>query len=310
VTEAADTADALRLNEEQLRLMIEHAPIGMMLTALDGTFIRVNDRFCEIVGRERHEVLGVNFREITHPDDLAADDELFQRLQAGEIPRYELEKRYLLRDGSVVHCLIAVSLMRDVHRTPLYVVVQAIDVTERKRAEQLLEQHTEHLRALSLLDELSGLYNRRGFLALAQQQFANARRLGKKVVLLFVDMDGLKPINDRFGHEAGDRALSSLAALLRSTFRESDVIGRLGGDEFAVAAIEVSPPGSTAVQRRLEEALTVHNQNRTDPWELSFSVGTAEFDPEHPRTLFELMQDADERMYANKRERKAARLAG
>lgn len=307
VTASADTAEALRHNEEQLRLMLDHAPIGMVLAAPDGTILRVNSRFCEFVGRERFELLGHDFRMFSHPDDAATNRAQLAMLVRGDVARYEAERRYLRPDGTVVHGLLSASLLRDTSGAPLHVVGQVVDITERKRAEQALREHTEQLRVLALLDELPGLYNRRGFLSLAEQQLAAARRLGRKVVLLFADLDGLKPINDRFGHEAGDRAIAAAAALMRSTFRSSDVVARVGGDEFAVAAMEMSPPGATTLVRRLEDAVALHNGTTSEPWRLSISVGTVECDPSALRPLVELLQEADEAMYAQKRGRHATR---
>ncbi len=108
-----------------------------------------------------------------------------------------------------------------------------------------IERHrmAEELRNLSLTDELTGLHNRRGFITLSQQQIRQAKRTKKEMLLLFVDLDGLKKINDGFGHSEGDRALFAVAALLRETFRDSDIVARIGGDEFAVLAMETENGG-------------------------------------------------------------------
>ncbi|WP_373049537.1 GGDEF domain-containing protein [Vulgatibacter sp.] len=304
----ARALEAQRQSEERFRLILENAPIGLSFMALDGTLTQVNDRLCDFLGRDRAALLSLGFRQITHPDDLEASNDGVERLLAGQATHFQVEKRYLRPDGSVVHGLLSVALVRDRHGVPLHFIGQVADITEQKRAERLLQEQAEQLRALSLVDELTGLYNRRGFLSLAQQQCNTARRHGKRVLILFADLDGMKEINDRLGHEAGDAALCAGAEILRACFRDSDVVARMGGDEFAVAAMEVAPPTTLdGYVRRIEEAVALFNDTSGPAWQLAMSVGLVEFDPAEPRPLAELLQRADELMYARKRARKLTR---
>jgi diguanylate cyclase (GGDEF)-like protein len=168
------------------------------------------------------------------------------------------------------------------------------DVTERR-------QMVETIRTLSLTDDLTGLLNRRGFTTLAEQQMRTSVRTRNRLWLLFADLDGLKDINDRFGHEAGDRALSEIAALLRKgSFREADLVARMGGDEFAILATEISRADGDKVVKRVEEAVRHANEKPDRDFELSLSVGVAIFDPERPQTLEELIAEADRLMYQAK----------
>jgi diguanylate cyclase (GGDEF)-like protein len=169
----------------------------------------------------------------------------------------------------------------------------AIDITERK----LLE---EELHRLSIVDELTGLYNRRGFLALSEQQLKFAERKTKNIILHFIDLDYMKWINDTLGHQEGDTALVEIAAILRQTFRKSDIIGRMGGDEFAVLAIDTAHEERKTLAR-LRQALDSYNRSETRRYKLSLSVGTAHFDPENPISLDELIARADNLMYEEKR---------
>ncbi len=162
-------------------------------------------------------------------------------------------------------------------------------------------QHEEQLRALSLVDDLTGLNNRRGFLALAEQQIKSARRNSKELVLLFVDMDDFKQINDKYGHQEGDVALQRAARVLRATFRNSDIIARLGGDEFVVLAADTGT--SASIVERLRRSLIERNQSEEYPYTLSFSVGAARFDPADPPTIQELLHTADAMLYEQKRSR-------
>lgn len=166
------------------------------------------------------------------------------------------------------------------------------------------EQKKNLLRELSLTDDLSGLYNRRGFLALANQQLKQVNRTTKNLMLLYADMDGLKQINDRYGHEEGSKAIVKVAEILGQTFRESDIIARLGGDEFAILAVDANTESLEFLAARMQSALKEHNAQRFSPYDLSLSIGAAKFDS--GCSIEDLITRADEAMYRNKRNRRTA----
>ncbi|HEU4629014.1 MAG TPA: two-component regulator propeller domain-containing protein [Gemmatimonadaceae bacterium] len=178
----------------------------------------------------------------------------------------------------------------------------------------------ETLRAMSLRDELTGLYNRRGLFALAEQEMRTAERQRRGFTLVFADMDGMKAINDAFGHQQGDRALMDAAELLRATFRGSDVLARLGGDEFALLVPDGDGAESTAgtesaegaaevgvALARLQQAIELHNATAGRRYQLALSVGYSRFDPERPQGIEALLDAADRQMYAQKRVKAAVR---
>ncbi len=158
---------------------------------------------------------------------------------------------------------------------------------------------------LSLVDELTGLYNRRRFFVLAEQCLKLALRTPKKWILLYMDMDDLKSINDHYGHHEGDQALRDFAKVLKRTFRDSDVIARIGGDEFVVL-VEQADENSQTLIHRLDENIENENARRSGRYPLSISVGIAFFDPQHPLPIDELLMQADASMYVNKRRREFA----
>lgn len=596
-------SDALRRSEEQFRLTIDNAPIGMALVGLDGRFLRVNQSLCDITGYEADELVRLTFQQITHADDLPGDIALIEQLVAGEIASYHLAKRYLRRDAATVNVMTHVALVRDRNEVPQYFTVQVEDVSKKRRAEAELlhktmilesvlnhmsdgvvvadvsgevllfnpaaqrmfghrpasayndwaaefglfeadgttpvepaavpmrralrgeyvdqhdlfvlpragspgswrsvtatplrdaqgavwgaltvgrditrskeselalreqaaiirlleavavaaneaatsrramkdslklvcefmnwpvghvytvdgvrllpsdlwhlsdperfaafrevtsrthltsglglpgrvlatgrpawmedvqtdkgflraraanalgvhggvafpvtvgdevfavmefyadrpavpdaralevmhhvgsqlgrvverERHAEAVRNLSLTDELTELNNRRGFLALAEAQLRLAGRGGKHALLLFIDMDGLKQINDQLGHEVGDAAIAALAQVLRGTFRESDILGRLGGDEFVALLPDTPESDKGAAVHRLHEAVTLHNVQDQRNYVLSVSVGVTCFDPKQPLDIETLLSKADSLMYEQKRRRK------
>lgn len=172
------------------------------------------------------------------------------------------------------------------------------------------ERHrlTSDLQSLALTDTLTGLYNRRGFVTVAEEQFKLARRTGHSISLAFVDLDDMKRINDELGHDYGDQALIATARILKSTFRASDTIARLGGDEFIVLLVAAGRSVSTRIRRRLLHALAKHNQSQ-DAVPLSFSIGFAHYEPLSSKhaTLEDVMTEADQAMYAEKQSHRGSR---
>jgi two-component system, cell cycle response regulator len=161
------------------------------------------------------------------------------------------------------------------------------------------QQAQLRLHSLSLLDELTGLHNRRGFISLAEQQLKLSSRQGVRSTLIFIDVDNLKYINDKFGHREGDYALQQIAGLLRECFRESDIIGRLGGDEFCALLSDPGQTGDVLVRQRLLQLLRKSNENSTRFYKLSVSLGIV--DIAGPHELDQQISRADALMYEHKR---------
>jgi diguanylate cyclase (GGDEF)-like protein/PAS domain S-box-containing protein len=178
------------------------------------------------------------------------------------------------------------------------------EVLKRKRAEGEIRKLTEELRALSFMDELTGIYNRRGFITVAERQLKIAKRMERESVLLFIDLDNMKWINDNLGHLEGDKALLLTADILKRTFRDSDIIARVGGDEFVVLAIEAQRRTVPIISRRLQDNLAVCNNKAGRRYQLSFSIGYALYDPRSPCSTDELITQADKAMYEQKRSKK------
>ncbi len=157
------------------------------------------------------------------------------------------------------------------------------------------------------LDELTGLANRRGFDELAAYALAGARRRAKPACLCFIDLDDFKLINDAWGHDAGDKALSVMSVLMKQSFREDDVIGRRGGDEFSILFTDSSLTGARKAIEALEHKVNQFNQTSGQPWQLRFSWGMSQYDPLRHSSLRSLLQVADRRMYQMKKSRHLAR---
>jgi diguanylate cyclase (GGDEF)-like protein len=164
------------------------------------------------------------------------------------------------------------------------------------------------LQTIALTDTLTGLYNRHGFVTIGDEQLKLAQRNGNSVALAFVDLDGMKRINDELGHEWGDQALIATARILKSTFRASDLIARLGGDEFIVLGIGVQREAIGRIHKRLLANLAAHNQSQS-VMSVGFSVGFATHKPSRKdqKTIEQLMTEADQAMYAEKQSHHASR---
>jgi diguanylate cyclase (GGDEF)-like protein len=236
-----------------------------------------------------------------HPDDKAGAYADIDRHLKGETPYYQNEHRLRCKDGSYKWILDrGMIVSRAADGKPTRMIGTHTDITARKQDE-------ETIRELSLIDELTGLRNRRGFFVLGESQLSLGRRLGRTAVVYFADLDGLKRINDVHGHAEGDRALADVADILRATFRETDVMARLGGDEFVVLALEAPDVDTSASVARLEEHLTQFNARARRPFRLALSIGVAQRGPESTESLTDLLARADAGMYQTKQRRRAER---
>jgi two-component system, cell cycle response regulator len=165
----------------------------------------------------------------------------------------------------------------------------------------------EDLRTLSIRDELTGLYNRRGFMERGGALLQTARSEGLALLVMFADMDKLKTINDNYGHDEGDRAISMVAGLLKSCLPVGSIISRLGGDEYTAIIPLARIEGAEAVVReRINKELTAHSRQSGLPYSLSISMGFALFDPERPAAFSELIKQADDHQYMEKRKKRNA----
>lgn len=181
---------------------------------------------------------------------------------------------------------------------------------ELRRTSALLKAANEELRNLSLTDDLTGLYNRRGFLFHAEQQLKLYRSRKSEedgLWLLMADLDGLKKINDTFGHEEGSFAIKKASELLKQSFRDSDIVARLGGDEFIVLIIDAANNLNEIIFDRIQKNLDDYNQKSEKPYAVAASCGLVKIGFADDSTVEEIMREADEEMYRQKRSRKAER---
>jgi diguanylate cyclase (GGDEF)-like protein/PAS domain S-box-containing protein len=302
ISERQRAIQALRDSEQRWQFALEGAQDGVWDWNLATSEVFFSCQWKRMLGFEEGEIAGKleEWDKRVHPDDKARAYADIEKHLKGETPYYQNEHRMLCKDGTYKWILDrGMVVSRDASGKPTRMIGTHTDITERKQAE-------ETIRELSLVDDLTGLRNRRGFSVLGEAQLNLARRLGRTAVLYFADVDGLKRINDELGHAEGDRALADVAGVLRATFRETDLIARLSGDEFVVLALE-SPgddPGTSVA--RLEEHLDRYNHTTQRPFRLAVSMGVALAAPDSDESLTELLHRADADMYRVKQQRRAA----
>ncbi len=297
VTAQHHAETALKKSEDVFRTLAAHAPAGIFLTNTEGEWRYANSRWCSMAGLTAEQSNGMGWLNAIHSEDKSIVLSAWQTaIQSGG--EFAMEYRLQSTDGQICWVFTSTAARRNHAGVVTGYVGTIADISARKNME-------EQLRALSLTDELTGLHNRRGFLSVAQQNLFLAKRARLNAALIYIDLDNMKSINDNYGHEEGDRALRTVAAILRRVFRESDVLARLGGDEFVVLHLE--PRGETqTAQTRLQQTLTEVNDQRVLPYALAMSIGIVHQHPNAHATLEELLALADAQMYEIKRTKRRA----
>lgn len=298
ITERREAEKSIHESEALFRALAETTSSGIFIYQGE-KFCYVNPTMISLTGYSREEFLHMNFWDIVHPAfrDLVKQRGLARQQNVPVLPRYEL--KIITKNGQERWADISMTLTQ-FHGNSAGLGT-AFDITERKMLE-------EDLRALSLFDELTGLYNRRGFFTLAEQQLKVADRMKRELFLLFIDFDDLKSINDTLGHNEGSQALIDTGNIMRETFRESDILGRIGGDEFVVLAIESADTDITLFRSRLQHAVDSFNSTGIRRFLISLSAGVTRYAPDSHCSLRDLIAHADSLMYEEKRRKKRQQL--
>ncbi len=292
LTERRKAEQDLRNSQRTFDGAFRNAVIGKAVVDLDGRCSRVNDALGRLLGYEPDELSQMHFRDFTHPDDIEADIAQFQALLTGDGEGYQIEKRYFHRDGSIVHVLLSLSVVRDDDGLPLQFVSEIVDITERK-----VQQELDHHQALT--DPLTGLLNRRGFDAAVEAALVLPDGQSNGIGILAIDLDRFKPVNDKFGHAVGDALLIEAGHRLAATVRSIDCVARLGGDEFAVLLTGCSHEQTGAAAARVVTALAAPYLIADHEVIVSASVG-AIFTAAEITDFAKFLRQADEELYRAK----------
>jgi diguanylate cyclase (GGDEF)-like protein/PAS domain S-box-containing protein len=288
------------LPHAQYETILDSVPALIFYKDLENRVVRVNRAFAEAMGLAKEQIEGKGCSELW-PDQAEQywNDDL-EVIKSGR-PKRGIIEPMVTRDGTRWLQTDKIPF-RDEAGRMTGIIGFAIDITERRRAE-------ESVRALSLVDELTGLSNRRGFFALAGHQIKIAARSKARLFLIFADVDELKLTNDTFGHAAGDQLLRDAAGIFRETFRDSDIIARIGGDEFVALMIATDGTDLERILPRLRQKIA-RRRARSRRGRLALSIGLAEYNPESPCSLEELINRADGMMYEEKRRKRQQQLRG
>ena len=265
-----------------LKSLVGGLPLPVVVHDVSGEVVYANPAFAELLGYSVDQTIGLNARDVIHPGDLAARNALAAEISSGALEQAEADRRLLHRDGSVISVRAAKSAVRV---GPDRLVMVCIQNTAHW-TEQItrLEYAASH-------DELTMALNRTG----VQDVIAHLRTAGRRGVLAVVDVDGLKLINDRWGHDVGDVVLRNVAGSLQAA-DEGWVVGRWGGDEFVVIDVD----GDRPLGSRIERALAAASGPGGEPGRpVAASVGEATFGP--GITFDQARAAADARMYDSKR---------
>lgn len=284
----------VRASERRFRTLADSAPVGVFECDASGRWVYVNGRASSLLGLPVSECLGDGYAKALHAEDRERVLSRWQEaVRAGEPFREEC--RFSPPDGAVVWAICEAAALFGGPGVVTGFIGTITNITERMHLE-------ERLQTTAFTDELTGLFNRRGVLALAGKQMEIARRAGHAVGLVYLDVNRMKEINDRWGHKEGDRALCDAADILRETFRKSDIIGRIGGDEFVVFLPEIAAVGTrSTVLTSLRRKVADHHAHAERPFTLDLSAGVAVSAPGVPCRIEELLTLADRDMYREKR---------
>lgn len=296
----------LSASEEAFRLAFDGSGVAMAMISLasprQGRYLKVNQALCDLVGYPAGDLLARSVSDITHPDDVEADERAAIEAGANERDTYRTEKRYLRADGSITWVAVTTSVVGRMSEQELLVISLVEDITARRAAEQELTHRALH-------DPLTGLLNRQAVEERLTHAVQRTRRSSQQGAVLFCDLDGFKAVNDRFGHQRGDAVLAAVAQRLASEVRAVDSLARIGGDEFVIIAEQISTKDLTHLVGRIKEAVAQPLSNAGDI-NLTVSVGTARLTA-HTADPASALREADDAMYRDKiRGRRSCRDGG
>lgn len=291
------TENAMREGEDKYRSLVESTEDSIYLVDRNYKYLFMNKKHLSRVGLSGDEYVGHAYSEFHLPYEtnwfIEKANEVFN---TGESVQYDHKS---LKEGR--YFLLTLSPVKKSDGTIIAATVVSKDVTELKSME-------EKLQALSLTDELTGIYNRRGFFTLVEHQFKLCRRQKRGIFMLYADVDNLKEINDTLGHKEGDLVLIETADILKKNYRESDIVARIGGDEFVVIPVGFDGDNIETITSRLQKAIEIHNSESNRSYKLSISAGIAYYTPRNPCSVDELLLEGDKSMYEQKRHKQKSKL--
>ncbi|MFH0976681.1 MAG: sensor domain-containing diguanylate cyclase [Spirochaetota bacterium] len=285
--------EGLRNSENRYQALFEQSRDAIIITSPEGKFIDINQSALDLFGYDRDELMG-NSVYLIYANYNDRKYFIKEILKQEYVRNFEVKLKK--KSGVEMDCLFTFSIRRSANNKILEYQGIIRDITATKQMEKKLLE-------MSIIDDLTGLYNRRGLFIMADQHLKVAKRMKNEIYCIFVDIDSMKLINDTFGHPAGDSALKAAANFLRGTFRESDIISRYGGDEFLVLTLH-DAENKENILARFNQTLKFSTLDRDRQYNFSLSAGISTYKPGTDNTLEEIISEADILMYKNKKDKK------
>jgi diguanylate cyclase (GGDEF)-like protein/PAS domain S-box-containing protein len=296
ITEFRNALTMLRESERRYRTLIAHSKDAIFQVELDGRISFASPACKTLFGYNPEEFITHDnlTKKIVHPDYRDRYESLWRQYRAyGFFPEQPTEWAWIHRNGRTVYTEIHIANLFDHEGRVAGFQTFVRNITERKQLEQ-------EWRRLATTDGLTHVYNRRAGLSYLRKQLRLAASDQSTFTVCFVDLNHFKEINDRFGHQEGDEVLRIVSRLFRESLRETDIICRFGGDEFMVVLPCCPLENAGHFWNRIQERLARLNSGAAKEYRISLSRGFAEFDPQQPMSLDELIAAADRKMYENK----------
>ena len=293
ISDRMNAEEQVRNSAKEIEDLYEHAPCGYHSLDRNGLFVRVNQTVLNWLEYRREELIGKSFEFILTPSGARQFREAMPRFLV-EGSADNLEYEFVRKDGTRLSVLLSASAVHDEQGGFVMSRSTTFDLTERKKLERLLEEQAH-------TDSLTGLNNRRHFYELAERELSRSRRFGPPLSLLMLDIDHFKQFNDRYGHDAGDLVLTTMAKGCLSTLRDIDIVGRLGGEEFAVLLPGIDGRSAQEVAERLRVALSGFEveYGATEKLNFTVSIGTSTL-ADHSDSIDAMIKRADNALYSAK----------
>lgn len=299
ITEHKKVEEATRKSQQEFVSLFHSSPEALVYLDENSNILNINPRFTELFGYTLEEVKGRNLNDgMIHPPDKIGKGKNLDKITSSE-GYFNYESIRKKKDGTLFPVFISGSNIV-IDGQLKGIIGTYIDITERKKLEEELER-------LAHYDVLTGSCSRGYGLSLLEQQIKTANRKKTPILLLYLDVDDFKYINDTFGHKEGDEVLKEVVQFFKSTLREVDIICRIGGDEFLLIFPDSSLDDALLIKERINKRLKELNENLNKPYKIGFSIGLSVYDPANPLSMDELIRIADGKMYEEKKSKNKGR---
>jgi diguanylate cyclase (GGDEF)-like protein/PAS domain S-box-containing protein len=290
ITESKRNLTALNEREDRFRAIFDSAPLGIGIFGTKTGFIyQINAKFAEIIGRPIEELLKLDWKVYSHPDELAENLEKLKLLQNKKISGFTMNKRYIRPDGSNIWVNMSIVPFKEETNQDMHLCMIE-DITEKKKRD-------EDIQYISYHDVLTGVYNR-AFFEEEKMRFDLSRKL--PISIIMGDVNGLKFINDSLGHSKGDELLIEIAKIMRKSCRGEDIVARMGGDEFIILMTQIDKEGVMEVCKRIYKGCEDYYKfNEMKTINMSISLGHAT-KVRDGQKLDELLLEAEKMLYEKK----------